>query len=994
MTRCNCSISRVAMFVCLSVLMALSGSLSGQVKVVYMADEPDDFGSYAESSPLETMREWMLDWTSSHAHADRLTGFDDFPIIGGQGLKPRPISRTVNGVFGHAFTDLPPNIIGAELEMGLVAGEDNPRNDGIGLQFTGPGTHPQTATWRYDFVNLPESGGSWYTGSKAVFTLDIDALPKTDGSFVSLIDSMNERGYLDLYIHDETGVDYLKLTLTLDYPVCDNLAVNPGFEVQERIAYLPNVYGIWSTDYFSFASAENGITPPDGLLMWKAESTRWNDYINPDVTTACEVMQVVDITDYLELIEAGDVVACLSALFNRIQVDHQTDTLMGVVMRNFDGPVSSHGTMMQNEQFFMRGNRYIMADSDINTWERTTAVMPLHTDTNLISIQISTNENIYNDTSYPEFDGHYADQVTFCLKRAGMINFSTVSPAITVDADAGESAWSAAGQDAIFRSTVSPAPATSDLFGLCRSVADPDFLYLYIDVTDDVLVTDNPAESWWQDDSVMICIDSDNSRGDACDGRNDYRLGFRVNDPQLHYGPGSIQTLPGAQFATAERPGGYRIEVKLPWLSLRRLPLAGEVMGFEIVVNDDDDGGNADGHVRWLENNGDPMPAPDAMGVVKLKYMDAIGYEMMVIDDIDARLNYAGNWVLQTGWSGRIDQTTHETSDAGAAASISFTGPTVSLIADQQPWGGTAAVYVDSVFVQDVSFYSETPDAHQQVIFSADDLARTSHVLELVAAGDGWVYIDGVALSELAGMESVDDADGTVSYSGSWTARTGWSGRVNMTTHETDQAGSAAIYTFTGPAVSVIGEKQPWGGSAAVYIDNEPAGTISYHSETTQYQQEVFSAAGLAGEGRHTIRLVADGNGWVYIDAVESLPQMAGLYDNTDAAISSDPNWIVRGDDRHVCGSSLETSVDGAQLFWLFTGSGFSIIAEKQPWGGQAEVFVDGDFVQTIDFFSPAADQYQQVIYECDDLTPGFHSVKMQKSGGGWVYLDAVQYLP
>ncbi len=51
----------------------------------------------------------------------------------------------------------------------------------------------------------------------------------------------------------------------------------------------------------------------------------------------------------------------------------------------------------------------IYSDSNPLTWEEIGFNLQLPTDTSFLVIKIQANKDIFNDYSYPEFDGHYAD---------------------------------------------------------------------------------------------------------------------------------------------------------------------------------------------------------------------------------------------------------------------------------------------------------------------------------------------------------------------------------------------------------------------------------------------------------------------------------------------------------------------------------------------------------------------------------------------------------
>ena len=119
-----------------------------------------------------------------------------------------------NRRFGHTFTNLTPNILAAELEIGLRAGTDIPTNDTIALEFLNP-----TFRWAKRIEDLPiippGTGapiGAWPVGTMQVFILDLDDLPPSTASVTSVLADMAD-GDLDVYIQDDTAVNYMILRL-------------------------------------------------------------------------------------------------------------------------------------------------------------------------------------------------------------------------------------------------------------------------------------------------------------------------------------------------------------------------------------------------------------------------------------------------------------------------------------------------------------------------------------------------------------------------------------------------------------------------------------------------------------------------------------------------------------------------------------------------------------------------------------------------------------
>lgn len=158
---------------------------------------PDNFSS-PDSAPASPSTELTTSFTS-------LRGFDTVKS---------------NLRFAHTFTGLPPAITGAELEIGLRAHLDIPTNDSIAIEYLNP-----SFRWSKKISDLPTLPpgnatpiGAWPAGTSQVFILDLDDLPASVSGVTSVIGDMSN-GTLDIYIQDDTAVDYMVLRLKL---CCDD----------------------------------------------------------------------------------------------------------------------------------------------------------------------------------------------------------------------------------------------------------------------------------------------------------------------------------------------------------------------------------------------------------------------------------------------------------------------------------------------------------------------------------------------------------------------------------------------------------------------------------------------------------------------------------------------------------------------------------------------------------------------------------------------------
>ncbi|MGX5772352.1 X2-like carbohydrate binding domain-containing protein [Microbacterium trichothecenolyticum] len=113
---------------------------------------------------------------------------------------------------------------------------------------------------------------------------------------------------------------------------------------------------------------------------------------------------------------------------------------------------------------------------------------------------------------------------------------------------------------------------------------------------------------------------------------------------------------------------------------------------------------------------------------------------------------------------------------------------------------------------------------------------------------------------------------------------------------------------------------------------------------------------------------------------------------DTDSAIAYSGNWGYssgRGlgdhqDDVHYA------EADGAAFQYTFTGTGIDWVTETHESQGEAEVYLDGVLVATVDtYLDPAKGRgVQQVVYSVRDLADGGHTLRVVKKSGQFMLLD------
>jgi hypothetical protein len=110
----------------------------------------------------------------------------------------------------------------------------------------------------------------------------------------------------------------------------------------------------------------------------------------------------------------------------------------------------------------------------------------------------------------------------------------------------------------------------------------------------------------------------------------------------------------------------------------------------------------------------------------------------------DASITYTGPWIrnnVNRPWS---EGAAHTTETAGARATFSFTGTSVSWISCQKASIGPAKVYLDGALVAQIANKKPVPiEGYQRTVFRADGLTNGPHTLTIEASGStGFVVVD------------------------------------------------------------------------------------------------------------------------------------------------------------------------------------------------------------------------------------------------------------
>jgi hypothetical protein len=185
--------------------------------------------------------------------------------------------------------------------------------------------------------------------------------------------------------------------------------INPGFECCPVYSNgAPTGYGYWSYDLTQVVTAENGITPKEGSHMLRFIGTLPSGPACP--SHASETYQLFDVSPIADCIVTGETFVWVEYQVNRVAGDSQTDTEFSIRISAHSGSPSSFPTYIY--QALAEAQNSIVTDSDPATWEKVgVSLSGIPANTTYLAIGIWANENVYDDCSDPEFDGHYGDEI-------------------------------------------------------------------------------------------------------------------------------------------------------------------------------------------------------------------------------------------------------------------------------------------------------------------------------------------------------------------------------------------------------------------------------------------------------------------------------------------------------------------------------------------------------------------------------------------------------
>ena len=155
-----------------------------------------------------------------------------------------------------------------------------------------------------------------------------------------------------------------------------------------------------------------------------------------------------------------------------------------------------------------------------------------------------------------------------------------------------------------------------DLWATYRMMWDDAGVYLFVEVYDDHLF--NSASDSWNNDSIDLYFDGDNSK-------NDVSIGYDQNDQQIRFilNTSEVSGLQNCVCAWKETTWGYTLEAFWPgedfyyWEPENNLEV-----GFDLRVNDNDNEINRENIISWYGDTNETWHDASTMGTAKFRGSD------------------------------------------------------------------------------------------------------------------------------------------------------------------------------------------------------------------------------------------------------------------------------------------------------------------------------------------------------------------------------------
>lgn len=189
-------------------------------------------------------------------------------------------------------------------------------------------------------------------------------------------------------------------------PAHADVVLDEGFEAIDGIGSgPPTSFGSWGGDRSTIVPSQGGLDPFEGSRMLRFDATE----LDRASGGQSDVWYLVDLAPFAQAIASGTIEASASAWFNRVEGDASTDTLFQLELRVYGGTPDAFPRSVGS--WLARAQTPVLSDGLIATWEEASVRLAIPTDAAYLAVLVLASENVANDSTSPELDGHFVDGV-------------------------------------------------------------------------------------------------------------------------------------------------------------------------------------------------------------------------------------------------------------------------------------------------------------------------------------------------------------------------------------------------------------------------------------------------------------------------------------------------------------------------------------------------------------------------------------------------------
>jgi fibronectin type 3 domain-containing protein len=325
-----------------------------------------------------------------------------------------------------------------------------------------------------------------------------------------------------------------------------------------------------------------------------------------------------------------------------------------------------------------------------------------------------------------------------------------------------------------------------------------------------------------------------------------------------------------------------------------------------------------------------------------------------VYQDHHPDMIYSGAWTTQNNPSFHGGSMKF-TGTGSSHAKLTFTGNAIKIYSFKSKHYGIAEVFIDDVSVGTFDLYSSR-EAFNQLVFERIGLADGEHTLRIVrtgtsnpAAEGSGINIDYIVVEQLA---AVPAPTGLKAAAGDAQVGLSWDPVIGAASYELYRStSSVGGYQLVQSTVT-----------SAVYDHSVMNGTTYY-----------YAVKAIEESGRSSS----------YSSQVSAKPFWiagAGVYENNNSALSYRGAWTTLTGTLYSDQSITSSGSGKSSVSLTFQGSSIRVYGFKHRYHGIAEVYIDGQLVDTIDYYDQNT-LFQQLMFEKHGLGDGPHTIELVRTG-------------